>query len=273
MKMAILLAVSRGCRMIHEQSKSSSANILDSFALCYQPTTDERALRERLRWRMQLVRNVTKIKNRIHSLLDKENRGLQGTQLFSAAGRKLLAQIDLLSPTRQELLREHIQVLDYFESLRKDADKRLERLAEESPEAQLLMTIPGIGALSALVIIAELGDIKRFKRSSQVVSYAGLAPSIYSSASVRHTGGITKQGSIWLRFTLIQDAWVAIRCNVALRYHFNSVSRRCGRHAAIVSVSRKLVQIAYRVLRDQRAFNSDLVGVEQSKMLTSVGSS
>ena len=227
---------------------------------CYQPTPEERALRERLRWRMQLVRQATRIKIRIHCLLDKENQGVIETQLFRARGRKLLSQVVLASPTRQQLLSEHMQLLEYLEQMVKRADTEIQELAKQSGQAKLLMTIPGIGPLSALMILAELGDIKRFKRSAQVVSFAGLAPSVYSSAEVRHTGAITKQGSIWLRWILIQDAWQAIRCSVPLRYHFVSVSRRCGRHAAVISVARKLLEIAYRVLRDGKAFDPNLVG-------------
>jgi transposase len=209
---------------------------------------------------MQLVRNTTRIKVRIHSLLDKENLGVIGSQLFVGKGRKHLNEVELASATRQQLLTEHIHLLEYLEQMLKKADGEIEDLAKQSAEAKLLMTIPGVGPLSALVILAELGDIKRFKRAPQVVSFAGLAPSVYSSAAVRRTGAITKQGSIWLRYILIQDAWQAIRRSVPLRYHFVSVSRRCGRHAAVVAVARKLLEIAYRVLRDGRAFDPDLVG-------------
>jgi transposase len=227
---------------------------------CYQPTSDERALRERLRWRMQLMRNGTRIKVRIHCLLDKENLGVVGSQLFDGRGRKHLSEVKLASPTRRQLLTEHIQLLNYLEKMLKKTDAELEDFAKQSDGAKLLMTIPGVGPLSALVIMAELGDVKRFKRSAQVVAFAGLAPSIYSSAEVRHTGAITKQGSIWLRWILIQNAWQAIRCNVPLRYHFVSVSRRCGRYAAVVAVARKLLEIAYRILRDGKAFDPNLVG-------------
>lgn len=228
---------------------------------CYQATPEEVALRERLRWRMQLVRNVTRIKVRIHSLVDKENLGLPGgAQLFTSRGRKYLAQVKLASLTRQEILDQHLRLLEYLEQQLKEIDKYLEKLSHQSDKAKLLMTIPGIGALSALVILAELGDTSRFKRSAQVVSYAGLAPGVYSSADVRRSGRITKQGSIWLRWILVQNAWQAIRCSAPLRYHFVSVSRRCGRHSAIIAVARKLLEIAYRVLRDGKGFDPDLVG-------------
>jgi transposase len=227
---------------------------------CYQPTPAERALREQLRWRAHLVRYATRMKVRIHSLLDKENLGLAAPKLFSAEGLKFLKQIQLTSPTRQALLQEHLAMLEYFEDQVAKENSWVKKTALASKGACLLTTVPGIGALSALVIMAELGDIKRFKRSAQVAAYSGLVPSIYSSANVRRIGAITKEGSRLLRWILIQCAWQAIRTNYQLLCHFATVSRRCGRNAAAVSVARKLIQIAYRVLRDQKPFAPELIG-------------
>jgi transposase len=232
---------------------------------CYQPTPEERALRERLRWRCHLVRNATRIRVRIHCLLDKENLGYVGPSLFAGRGRQHLSEVKFSSATRQYLLQEHMRLLEELEKMIKAEDSWLKALAKNTPEAQLLMTIPGVGELSALMILAELGDISRFKRSTQVVSYVGLAPSIHSSANTRRTGSLTKQGSIWLRWILVQDAWQAIRHSVPLRYHFVSVSRRCGNNSAIVAVARKLQEIAYRVLWDKVPFNSHLVGPKDNK--------
>lgn len=122
------------------------------------------------------------------------------------------------------------------------------------------MTIPGIGDFSALLILAELGTISRFSRSAQVVNFAGLVPTLRQSASSSFTGPITKQGPPILRWILVQDAWQAIRSCSQLRYFFLSVSRRCGRHGAIVATARKLLEIAYRVLKDQKPFDAQLVG-------------
>lgn len=227
--------------------------------VCYQPTPQERALREKLRWRAHLVRYATRMKIRIHSLLDKENRGPVATDLFSLDGRKFLKQVQL-SSARQALLEEHMTMLEYFEELVTKEDSWVKKTALANEQACLLITIPGIGYLSALIIIAELGDISRFKRAAQVAFYTGLIPSIYSSANVRKTGALTKQGSTMLRWILIQCAWQAIRSSYPLRCHFATVSRRCGRNAGTVSVARKLIQIAYRVLRDQKPFAPELVG-------------
>jgi transposase len=226
---------------------------------CYQPTPEERALREKLRWRAHLVRYASRMKIRIYSLLDKENLGLAATNLFAVDGRKFLKQVQL-SPIRQALLEEHLTMLEYFEELVAKEDAWVKKTALANQQACLLTTIPGIGYLSALIIVAELGDISRFKRAAQVASYVGLVPSIYSSGNVRKTGAITKQGSTLLRWILIQCAWQAVRYSYTFRCHFATVSRRCGRNAGAVSVARKLIQIAYRVLRDQKPFASELVG-------------
>ncbi len=225
---------------------------------CYQPTPSERQLRERLRWRAYLVRYATRMKVRIYSLLDKENLGLAIPKVFSLEGRRLLGQVEL-SSGRQELLKEHLQILEYFEGFVHKEDAWVTKTAKSSPEATLLTTIPGIGSLAALIITAELGDVRRFKTSAQVASYVGLVPSVYSSAETRYLGRLTKQGSSLLRWMLIQCAWHAIRHNYPLRTHCLVVSRRCGRNAGVVSVARKLIQIAYRVLRDKVPFDAQLV--------------
>lgn len=230
---------------------------------CYQPTPQERALREGLRWRAHLVRLTTRCKLQIHTLLDKENMGSSIPKLFSSAGRDLLSQVQL-SPGRQRLLKQQLAMLDYFEQAVDVEDGWAKKKVKSLPEASLLTTIPGIGDLTALLIIAELGDISRFKTSSQVAAYVGLVPSIRSSADTHHVGPITKQGCKHLRWMLVQCAWQSIRYSLPLRKHYVSVSKRCGSNAAAISVARKLIQIAFRVLRDKKEFAPGLVGTPAS---------
>ncbi len=161
------------------------------------------------------------------------------------------------------LLLKQLQLLEELEKGIKEEDTWVKNTVKATPDAQLLMSIPGVGEFSALVILAELGNISRFKRSAQVANFAGLTPSISQSGETKRTGRITKVGSPMLRWVMIQDAWRAIT-NYEMRCHFASVSRRCGSHAAIVAVARKLLQIAYRVLRDQKPFDPNLVGVKSA---------
>ena len=226
---------------------------------CYLPTAEERRLRERLRWRAHLVRYATRMKVRIHAMLDKENLSQVIEDPFTNSGRNLLSQVQLL-PGRQELLEEHIDLLEKFEKLVKAENTWVDRELRQNADARLLLSIPGIGNLTALLIWCELGDISRFKDASQVAAYFGLVPSVRSSADHWSYGPITKEGSKFVRWMLIQCAWQAVRSSLVLRSHFNSVSKRAGKNGAIVSVARKLIKIAYRVLRDKRAFYPELVG-------------
>jgi transposase len=274
MGVVVKLANSHDIKLI-AQSRSKSDRVDSKILMellskgflptCYQASPEEKRLRERLRWRSQLVRMATRMKVQIHSLIDKENHGATApAKLFTNAGREFLENLKLQGPGRQDLLAQQLEVLDFAEEL---VDREFAWIKEEvkkNTNAQLLTSIPGIGEFSALVVLAELGEITRFKRAPQVVNFAGLNPSVYSSADTRHTGRITKQGSCLLRWVLIQDAWVAIRTCPPLKTHFNRVSYRCGKNGGIVAVARKLAAIAYRVLRDQKPFDPKLVG-SQSK--------
>lgn len=234
---------------------------MDFLPTCYQPSAGERRLRERLRWRTHLVRNATRIKLRIHSLLDKENLGASlGNCLWKGATREALNKLELHGPGRQQLLSKHLKFLEHLEKMIATEDDWVRKTARTNQDAQLLMTIPGIAEFSAMTILAELGSVKRFKRSAQVVNFSGLVPSLHQSGSSRYPGPITKQGSATLRWVLIQDAWRAVRHSPQFRLFFSTVSKRCGRHGAIVATARKLLQVAYRVLRDQKPYDAAKVG-------------
>lgn len=234
---------------------------MDFLPTCYQPTNAERKLRERLRWRTHVVRNASRVKLRIHALLDKENVGSSlGKYLWRGTAREGLEKVKLQGSGRQQLLSKHLRLLEQLEQFVAAEDDWVRKTARSNQDAQLLMTIPGIAEFSAMTILAELGDVKRFKRSAQVVNFAGLAPSLHQSGSSRHAGPITKQGSAVLRWILIQDAWRAVRHSPQFRLYFSTVSKRCGRNGAIVATARKLLQVSYRVLRDQTPYNADLVG-------------
>jgi transposase len=230
---------------------------------CYQPTPDERRLRERLRWRAHLVRYSTRMKVRIHALIDKENANNGNVDIFSAEGRALLKQLKL-SPSRRQMVDEHLEILDVFEARVKAEDAWVRKTGNSIEEVLLLQTIPGIGEVTSLLLYCEIGEVSRFRSAAALASYFGLVPGIESSADKLRYRPITKQGSSHVRWMIIQCAWRAIRNSAPLLHHFGSVSRRCGRNSAIVSVARKLLKIAYHVLRDKKPFNAALVGKKEA---------
>jgi transposase len=215
----------------------------------YWPTSRERELRERLRWRTSLVRNCTRIKLQIHVLLDKEHKPFSGKDLFSKAGRKYLQEVELSAPRRQ-LLDKNLELLGQLE-LQIDAEQNwIDGQCKKDPRVKHLTTVPGFGNLSALMLIAELGDVSRFRRAEQVAAYVGFVPSEDSSADSRRLGRITKEGPALLRWLLVQNAWVAVETDWRFKYKFTDLCKRRGKKVAIVAIARRLAEIAYCILRD-----------------------
>jgi transposase len=133
----------------------------------------------------------------------------------------------------------------------KGLDDQIEAAAHAHPEAQRLMTHPGVGPLSALATVLVLGAVTRFPTSKHVVSYVGLAPAIESSAGKHRLGRITKQGNALLRYVLGQAGQAAIKRDPDLKRLYYAVLHRRGRSRAKLAIARKLLVRLYVMLRDQ----------------------
>lgn len=162
---------------------------------------------------------------------------------------------DQLSPARQYLLDQNIDVIEYFDRKVAAEDAWIAEIAANNPDAQRLKSIPGIGDVAALMLIAEFGDVSRFKKAKNASAYLGLVPRVYATSDTRRIGRITKIGSAILRWLLVQDAWSAIRQCAAFKMRYTRIMKRRGKHIAIVAIARMLAEIAYRVLRDQTTFD------------------
>ena len=140
----------------------------------------------------------------------------------------------------------------------------LERLATLMPEAQRLMTIPGIGVLTATALVAFVGDVRRFRSGRAFAAYLGLTPKEFSSGSIRRLGSITKHGNTYLRMMLTHGArsvlWSAKRCRELddLRVWALQVQARRGHNVAAVALANRLARIVWRVWRDERPFERRL---------------
>jgi transposase len=244
--------------------KVDSTKLMELIAIgflptCYQPTAEERTLRERLRWRSSLVRQSTSIKVKIHSLLDKENLGVGVQRLFTQAGREFIGNVPLSEP-RKALLVEHMNLLGVFDDMLNSEQREINRMLKSNRKAQLLETIPGIGPINALLLVSEIGDISRFSNSGKLAGYFGMVPKVSASADHYRIGRLTKQGSSHVRWMVNQAAWVAVQRSEVFAFHYRMVAARRGKQAAICSVARKLIRIVFRVLRDERPYEAQLVG-------------
>jgi transposase len=113
--------------------------------------------------------------------------------------------------------------------------KELRALARDDPDVRLLETIPGVGYYIALLIKAEVGDVNRFKSKDHLTSYAGLVPSSKSSAGVQRHGRITRAGSTWLRWALVEAAMVHLSYDTPVTRLYHRVAERRGKKKALVA--------------------------------------
>ena len=131
-------------------------------------------------------------------------------------------------------------------------DGELHARAKADPRVKVLRTLPGAGEFTALMMLAEIGDITRFPSARKLASWAGLTPTVRGSdLTVRH-GHISKQGSAWLRWVLNQAAQTAKRSpDFAATYA--AIAQRRGKKIATIAIARKLLTRAWHLLSEMQA--------------------
>jgi len=232
--------------------------------LSYVPEKTIRLNRELLRYRASLVKVQTRVKNKIHTILAKNNVTHSYTDLFGKQGIAFLQSLTL-TENYKIALEGYLTVLDAVRKEIRLASSKVKQLAEEDRDSLLLMTIPGMGYYSALLTKSEIGDIKRFRSAKQLCSYAGLVPSTHASGNTCFHGHITKQGSRWLRWILVEAAIHAVKRPGILRRFYFKIERKKGGQIAKVATARKLLEWIYHILRDGRTYQemekiADLLG-------------
>jgi transposase len=162
----------------------------------------------------------------------------------------------LLRPALQTVLEEIVALEAKAEAIRTE----LTRLAEPMPDAQLLLTVPGIGVLTATALVAFVGDVHRFRSGRDFAAYLGLTPREFSTGQVRRLGAITKQGNSYVRMLLVHGARSALRAGVVtrhpddLRTWARALAERKGHNIAAIALANKLARVCWRVWHDQRPF-------------------
>ena len=128
-------------------------------------------------------------------------------------------------------------------------DRHIERMSAAFPQTEAITDIHGIGLYSASLIVAEIGEPERFRTAKQVGAYAGLTSRVHQSGGHCYRGSISRQGSTWLRWILVEAAIKAIREDAALKNFYARVRKRSSAKIARVAVARKLAEICWKRLR------------------------
>jgi transposase len=258
----VKLAHPAGVRLIAENRLKSDkvdarslAQLLRTGFLpeAYLAPREVRDRRVLLRYRQGLVKTRTMVKCRIHALLIKWNIELDLSDSFGRQGRQLLRTMELAEPDRT-CLQGWLDLLDFLDVQVGAVERRLVKTLPDEPRAVWLTTIPGVGKLTAYLILAEVGHIERFPSAKKFVSYCGLCPSNRGTAGRTWHGSIGPAGRKALKSALVESAHVAARRDPYLRRLYHGQRSTKGAGKAIVIVARKMARIIYQVLKEGRPY-------------------
>ncbi len=218
------------------------------FPRIWVPSLEVRDVRQLLVHRHKQVQARTRTKNQLQAMA--LSHGVQKKhKLWTKAGRIELEQVPLL-PYAAERRQKLLAALDQLEVEIVELDRRVGEEVKQHPEAGLLMTHPGVGPVTGLAMVLTLGPAERFESAKQVGSYFGLIPREDSSGGKQRLGKISKQGSSFLRFLLVEAGQTAARYDPQLKRFYQRLAARKNRGVAKVAVARKLATRMYLMLRE-----------------------
>ena len=262
-----------GCLNKTDKLDAKGLNVLQrtgTLPTVWIPPADVRDRRELPRTRMVFAHQRTKLKNRIHSVVDKyghQEAFEQISDIFGRQGRRVMASVlgQLPSHTRYttELLLEQ---LDQTEQKILAIEARMKELFKETDQHALLKTMPGIGFILSVVILQEIGDIGRFACAERFASYSGVTPRVHASGGKVRYGRLRPDTNHYLKWAFSEagNSVAVNRHRFPARHVSGLYNRIRGRkhHAkAVGAVARHLAEATYWILTKQEPYRERGVGM------------
>jgi transposase len=225
----------------------------------YVPGDEDLAARMLIRHRYNFIKDITRVKNRIKHMF--HYLGIAFPDRFSRnrwSGHFIswLEETPDVTGEYRIVLNSHLKQLASLRNQLTQIHKQIRRLAKTEKYEQSvfnLLSIPGIGLISAMTWIVELVDIHRFRSVDKLCGYVGLVPREYSSGDKVHFGSLDKRGNKSLRKTLIQNAWSAIRSDPMLSHRYVELCGRMNANKAIIRIARMLLKrIRFVLVNNQK---------------------
>jgi transposase len=258
----IVLANPKKLRIIAESTKKTDrldAQILAEFLArdmipeSYMPTPRQREHRRLVRHRQYLSGRLTSVRCKIRHILADYNADRK--DLFAAGCGKAYFKVVPLSDADRFVSKQLWAEFEDHQAQLVALTKKIKSFATKAPKRetearQIVKTAPGVGFVTAEVVLSELGDVSRFRNAKAVCAYAGLVPVVRQSGGKRSKDlHITKEGSGILRWALVQSAWRLVNTSLKWTVLFSRLRKRSGKKRAIVAVARKLLCVLYAMLR------------------------
>lgn len=226
----------------------------------YIPNLQERGIRDLLNARALVVRSRVRILQTTRSFLLRIGIKLPRKNYHSLKGWNSMLLLNLSEGQRAVITEMREMWVSTWES-EKRLSRQLDEIATADMRTHWLKSIPGVGTIASLWMLVAIGDATRFRRSRAVGRYFGLTPTAKDSGNVRRRGHITKEGKPELRAVWVQAALAYLACSASkgcsLRKWYEELKRRRGAKIAIVALARRLMVIAWSVLREEREFRTE----------------
>ena len=228
----------------------------------YIPTCETMELRALVRHRKTLVKEISRNKNRVKSLLYTNGIKIPDSILIDSRywSNKFTAWLEKIDFNGSEGKMVMTQVLELVKFLRTkllEVNREFRKMKSSgrySKDLGLLCSVPGVGIVIAMTILSEIEDFNRFKNLDKLCSYVGLVPSTNSSGEKETVGGITPRSNKPIRSVIMEAAWVASRMDPALALKYNELCKRMKPNEAIVRIAKKMLGRIRFVMINQTAY-------------------
>jgi len=209
------------------------------------------------------MKDVTRTKARVRSLLFQFNISvpdrftLGQARSWSKVYINWLKGLQIEHESLKQTLDNYIRIGELQRKELLSVNKQVRSLSQTGAyrsNYNILISIPGIGFLTAMTFLVQIGDIKRFERLDDLCDYIGLVPMMHGSGDKMHIGKLINRGRKELKIMIIEAAWEAVRLDPTLMARFNELTRRMNKNKAIIRIARKLVSRMRYVLMAQEPY-------------------
>jgi len=231
---------------------------LNYLPIAYAAPQEVRDLRLYIRHREWLVRQRTQAKNRIKSVLARYNLVAPMSDLFGVKGREYLKGVlEEVRPMAKRVILDQLMLIDMHNERIQALEEDLALSPEQQKDVRLIESVPGIGRINGVTVLAEIGEIKRFGSAKALCHWAGLTPRVRKSDQVVHHGRITKEGSPYIRSAMTRAATIASRVSPKWYDVHERMVSRCDKRGAKVVVARRLLAVIYYILKRQQPYQEE----------------
>jgi transposase len=225
-------------------AKLLAVGLLPSIWIPPSEVRDHRAL---VAQRAKMVRLSTQAKNRLHAVLHRHHFLPPAGMFFDPDMHQWWLELDI-SALELARVRCDLDTLTFAQAQIHLLEETMLTLAVQDERDVRLLHLPGVGLITAMTLLAAIGDISRFAQAKNLVGYAGLGARVHDSGQTHRTGGITKAGRRDIRAAMIEVAHTAARTHPRWRAELARLEPRLGKNKAIVAIARKLLVAVWHIL-------------------------